>query len=571
GTNFKISESGQLGSNDRFTIATGGNIGIGTTSPASRLTVTGDVFVSESITANPGSARNTSAVNLTLDPASSFTSNINAFDVNYNLVGSTALTGGNLMGVSSYINSNSSANNNLATLYGGDFYVEQNQGTIGQIRGISATGYVNFGTTSDSVYGTYTEAINAGGVVSGNLYGLYVYAEGAAGGNRYGVYENAETGSFNYFKNSVGIGTTSPTSLLTMDNTGVTAAGVMGLTQYYESTNSTLDAVQLGGRSDIVLNNTATSTLVGDFITVTDSTTLGNTVRGFEVQADRGGNTQGENTALSGFARTFGVRAFTSADAGGSFEPAAGYFELGGTGSQGNAIRAYSETITTTELLSLFQASSTFTGTGLLMNFGNDDGNFSSTSSKFVDFQNAGTSKFTVEAHGTTTIGDGTTNYMASLHIGYGGLCVDNDGSCTATTTGRISSVSSYQGNSDLAEQYFSSQALEPGELVVSDSFISIERAVAGSEQRVLGVVSTKPGLLIGADDTSLVAGQQGYPLALTGRVPVVLSDENGPIAIGDPLTLSSVPGVAMKATGAAEIVGYALEAFDGTRAYTEG
>jgi len=369
---------------------------------------------------------------------------------------------------------------------------------------------------------------------------------------------------------NVGIGTTSPESILTIDNRSLTGDVTAGVTKYIGLTNSTLDAVQYGDRSYIDISSTATSTVVGGIVRLADNTTLGNTVRGFEVQAFRGANTQGENTALSGFARTFGVRGKTEGDAGGVFEPAGGFFETGGT-TQGNAIRGYSDSITTADLLSLYQEDSAFTGTGLLMNFGNDTGSFASTSSKFVDFQNAGTSKFTVTAHGTTTIGDGTTGNQAGLQIGYGGLCVDNDGSCVASTTGRISSVSTYTGNSDLAEMYFSSDDLVPGEIVMADGFISVERATKDSEAKVLGVVSTKPGLLLGSDDTSLVSAQKGYPLALTGRVPVRLSDENGDVAVGDPLTLSSLPGIAMKATEADEIVGYALEAFDGRYAYTEG
>ena len=38
---------------------------------------------------------------------------------------------------------------------------------------------------------------------------------------------------------------------------------------------------------------------------------------------------------------------------------------------------------------------------------------------------------------------------------------------------------------------------------------------------------------------------------------------ENGPIAAGDPLTSSSVPGVAMKATASGYVIGKALESFD--------
>ncbi|MCA9367940.1 hypothetical protein KC887_06805, partial [Candidatus Kaiserbacteria bacterium] len=370
---------------------------------------------------------------------------------------------------------------------------------------------------------------------------------------------------------NLGIGTTTPTSLLTMDDSAISGATTAGLEQYFRFANSVTSAVQYGNKSFFdMTSNTATTTMVGGIIRLKDSTTYGNVVRGFEVQANKGTNTQGENTALSGFARTFGVRGYSSGDAGGTYEPAGGFFETGGT-TQGNAIRGYSSSITTASLLSLFQDTSTFEGTGLTMNFGNSGGSFASSTSNYLDFQNAGTSVFMVSAYGTTTIGNGATNHLAGLKVGYGGICVDNDGTCNPTIAGRIYSVSSATGNSDLAEMYFSSQDLTPGEIVVADGFLSVKRADTGNAERVLGVVSTKPGLLLGSDDTSLIAGQNSYPLALSGRVPVRLSTENGLIAVGDALTLSSIPGVAMKADSGDYIVGRALEAFDGTHAYTEG
>ncbi len=364
-----------------------------------------------------------------------------------------------------------------------------------------------------------------------------------------------------------GIGTTTPTTKLTIASTSITGTSTFGTNQHFILTNASNGAVMFANHSYIVASNTATSTLVGSIVRIVDSTSLGNVVRGLEVQAERGTNTLGENTALSGFARTFGVRGTTRGDAGGTYEPAGGYFETEGT-TQGNAIRGYSDTITSASLLALFQETSTFTGTGLQMNLGNGTGSFTGN---FLDLQNAGTSKFLVTQHGTTTIGDGTTNNMAGLQIGYGGLCVDNDGSCVASTTGRISAVSYHTGNSDLAEMYFSSQDLEPGEIVYADGGLSIGRASEDTEEQIIGVVSTKPGLTLGFDDTPTGKRESGYPVALTGRVPIKLSTENGPIAVGDQITLSSIPGVGMKARAGDVVVGSALEAFDGSRAYSKG
>jgi|GEM_PF-1028818 len=368
---------------------------------------------------------------------------------------------------------------------------------------------------------------------------------------------------------NVGIGTSTPGALLNLDKRSLTGSVVGGMKQYLSFANSTLSAVYYGDESYFVNAPTATSTFVGKMIRVEDTSVLGNTVRGLEVQAHRGTNTSGENTALSGFARTFGVSGTTFGDAGETYLPAGVFAETRGT-TQGNALRAYSGTITTEDLVSLFHDTSNFTGTGLSMNFGNAGGTFTSTSTaKFLDFQVGGTSKFTVTAQGTTTIGDGTTTYKAGLQIGYGGLCVDNDGSCTASTTGRITSVSSASGNSDLAEMYFSSQELEAGEIVALTGGLSMERASEESSQNIIGVISTKPGLIMGFDDVSLTAGEGAYPVALKGRVPIKLSTENGPVVKGDRIALSSIPGVGMKANDGDVVVGIALEDYTGEYAYS--
>jgi hypothetical protein len=56
-------------------------------------------------------------------------------------------------------------------------------------------------------------------------------------------------------------------------------------------------------------------------------------------------------------------------------------------------------------------------------------------------------------------------------------------------------------------------------------------------------------------------------PVALSGRVPVFVSNANGAIKVGDPIVASSVPGVGAKATGPGQIIGYALENYDNAEA----
>lgn len=64
---------------------------------------------------------------------------------------------------------------------------------------------------------------------------------------------------------------------------------------------------------------------------------------------------------------------------------------------------------------------------------------------------------------------------------------------------------------------------------------------------RVAGVISTKPGVTLNAD-SGATADVSGPALALVGRVPVKVTDENGPIRAGDLLVTSSTPGHAMRA-----------------------
>jgi hypothetical protein len=126
-----------------------------------------------------------------------------------------------------------------------------------------------------------------------------------------------------------------------------------------------------------------------------------------------------------------------------------------------------------------------------------------------------------------------------------------------------------YSGGADIAEYYQSSEKLEPGEIVVIDENQnnSMVRSTRAYQNTLTGVVSSTPGFVAGAYT------EGGYPIALSGRVPVLVSTINGPIKIGDPITSSDIPGVGMSACGrstegrkatcqAGPIVGKALEEF---------
>ena len=116
----------------------------------------------------------------------------------------------------------------------------------------------------------------------------------------------------------------------------------------------------------------------------------------------------------------------------------------------------------------------------------------------------------------------------------------------------------------DLAEIYPTNDpSLEAGEIVSlePDGKISVQRSSKAYDKNAIGVIATRPAMVIGGRDGE---GIDGKPVALAGRVPVKVSTENGPIKKGDALTSSSIPGVAMKTTKAGHILGVAMTEYDG-------
>jgi hypothetical protein len=375
----------------------------------------------------------------------------------------------------------------------------------------------------------------------------------------------------------VGLGTTTIATLarLVIDQTINSALGsqgaIAGMSEMYTFNPSALNTVQVGDRL-VVLNNpsTATNTAVAQIIRTIDNSALSNLVRGIEVVASAGTNTYGVNTGIRATGHTFGLQGLTTGNAGGTSTPAAIYGENTGT-TQGDVLRLYTSTMTTASSVAQFyQEGSTFSGTGLLMNFAKGSGTFNGN---FLDFKINDNSMFTVASSGTTTIGQlNQITKAAGLIIPYGSICVDDDGNCTGTTTGKVAAVAFLTGHTnDVAEHFYSFDVLQPGEIVSSRGGNGVGRAGSASEA-IMGVVSTKPGIELGAE-LGAPSGAKSYPIGLAGRIPVRLSTENGPIAIGDKITISSISGVGMKydPTVGGTVLGIAIENFDGSTALSQG
>lgn len=165
-------------------------------------------------------------------------------------------------------------------------------------------------------------------------------------------------------------------------------------------------------------------------------------------------------------------------------------------------------------------------------------------------------------------VGIGDTNPGNTLKIN-GSVCIkDGQGSCAGTTAGTIYAGNTSVQSADLAENYLSSQELEPGDVVsLSDDehSMAVVKSTGSYQGSLIGIVSTKPGVTLNSDAATDSAHPYVYPLGLSGRVPVKVTLENGPIAKGDYLSSSSTPGVAMRATKPGIVIGKALENYNGT------
>ena len=116
--------------------------------------------------------------------------------------------------------------------------------------------------------------------------------------------------------------------------------------------------------------------------------------------------------------------------------------------------------------------------------------------------------------------------------------------------------------SADVAEWIEVSEGVAPGDVLELDpsrnSTYRLTRSACSS--LVAGVVSTQPGFLLGQD----VSPENRALLALSGIVPVKVTDEGGLIRLGDLLVSSSTPGHAMRWSGvepcSCALVGKALE-----------
>lgn len=254
--------------------------------------------------------------------------------------------------------------------------------------------------------------------------------------------------------------------------------------------------------------------------------TSGNIVSHVDISTP-GGTGSGNNGILSfQYGLDHDVQFFGGTDQEILFTGASGMASFGGAVVSSSGMGVASSTVTGSDIL--FQVQSGIVGS---------DPN---TSTPYM--------KFSVDADGNVSA-DGDINYGGALN--------------SATYA-------------DLAENYpVGDDSIEAGDLVAmtqqtrslctpngtSCENVSVfGKTQSAYDQNTFGVVSTKPGIVLYSGNKD-----RTRPIALAGRVPVKISDENGALKVGDPIAASSIAGVGMKATRSGYIVGTALEPYSGS------
>lgn len=117
----------------------------------------------------------------------------------------------------------------------------------------------------------------------------------------------------------------------------------------------------------------------------------------------------------------------------------------------------------------------------------------------------------------------------------------------------------------DLAEwTAFEGERPQPGEIVSIAQSGKLTTSQKSYDNRLAGVISTRPNITIGPRTDDSVR------LALSGRIPTIVTTVSGLITSGDMITSSDIPGVGMKPQRNSPVIGKALSAFASIDTCTE-
>ena len=170
---------------------------------------------------------------------------------------------------------------------------------------------------------------------------------------------------------------------------------------------------------------------------------------------------------------------------------------------------------------------------------------------------NTATALQILDASAATALAVSTNNVATGANAANATLKVAKD-SGTGRSINAAGTINA--SGADYAEYFHQATpgALQKGDVVCLNAQSQAE-ACSGGSGTLIGAVSSNPGY-VGNDIYDPKHPDNTALVGLLGQIQVKVSDANGAIYAGDPLTMSSTPGVAVKATSAGMVLGTALE-----------
>jgi parallel beta-helix repeat protein len=432
--------------------------------------------------------------------------------------------------------------------------------TLKQELRIAGTGNLFFGYSSGryNTTGNYNTGLGYHALFSNTTgdentaLGAYALFSNITGGGNTGLgyyvlyynttgYKNTALGSYTLRSNTTGYENTALGNRALYFNTTGYENTALGAYALYSNTTG---AHNTGLGSNVLYKNTTGNYNTGLGDSVLHSNTTGN----FNIGVGRDAlyyTTSSSNNTAVGYRAGYGVNGQSTFQGAVIFGTRAGYALTTGDNNT---------------LIGYYAGDSITTGSGNIIIGFNQDTPVSTTS----NFLNIGGTIYGDLSTDKVGIGTTTPSYLLTVDTG-------------ATSTygigvhGSIKASGSIDPNTglDVAERYLidsqcqvNNNCPEVGDLVSIAENQIIQKSLIPYDSKLIGVVSEDSAITMGGG----LGATTSRSVALVGRLLVKILTENGPIEIGDYLTSSNMPGVAMKATDPGRVIGMALEPFDGAQ-----